>query len=90
MDEFRKTAGNLAGKATGAIGDNADKVKSGIGKAGSFVDGRTSGKYSRQINGAQSKAAGLVDSLDKNKNDENGNRRDQDGPGTPGSTPPAG
>lgn len=87
MDEFKKTAGNLAGKATGAIGDNADKVKSGIGKAGSFVDGRTSGKYSRQINGAQSKAAGLVDSLDKNKNK---NDRDQDGPGTPGSTPPAG
>lgn len=87
MDEFKKTAGNLAGKATGAIGDNADKVKSGIGKAGSFVDGRTSGKYSRHIDGAAAKAAGLVDSLDKNKNK---NDRDQDGPGTPGSTPPAG
>lgn len=77
LDGLKGKAGSLAGKATSLIGENSDKVKDGIGKAGDFVDGRTQGKYSRHIDGMQSKASEMVDSLDK-----------KDGKGSDGPTPP--
>ncbi len=79
LDGLKGKAGTLAGKATSLIGDNSDRVKDGIGKAGDFVDGRTHGKYSHRIDGVQSKASDLVDSIDK-----------KDGPGRNGpASPPA-
>lgn len=65
LDGLKGKAGTLAGKATGLIGENSDTVKNGIGKAGDFVNGKTGGKYSRHIDGAQSKASDMVDSIDK-------------------------
>ena len=65
FDGLKGKAGTLAGKATELIGDNSDKVKNGIGKAGDFVDSRTHGKYSRHIDGVQTKASEMVDKVDK-------------------------
>ena len=79
LDRLKGKAGTLAGKATNLIGDNSDKVKNGIGKAGDFVDGKTHGKYSHRIDGVKSKASKMVDSIDK-----------KDGTGRSGPTfPPA-
>ncbi|MHA7144902.1 antitoxin [Arthrobacter sp. TmT3-37] len=77
LDGLKGKAGTLAGKATELIGDNSDKVKNGIGKAGDFVDSRTHGKYSHHINGVQTKASGMVDRIDK-----------KDGKGDTSPTPP--
>ncbi|MDQ0735055.1 uncharacterized protein YjbJ (UPF0337 family) [Arthrobacter agilis] len=77
LDGLKGKAGTLAGKATELIGDNSDKVKNGIGKAGDFVDGKTHGKYSHHIDGVQTKASEMVDQIDK-----------KDGKGDVGPTPP--
>jgi hypothetical protein len=77
LDGLKGKAGTLAGKATELIGDNSDKVKNGIGKAGGFVDSRTHGKYSHHIDGVRTKASEMVDRIDK-----------KDGKGDVGPTPP--
>ncbi len=77
FDGLKGKAGTLAGKATELIGDNSDKVKNGIGKAGDFVDSKTQGKYSHHINGVQTKASEMVDKVDK-----------KDGKGDVGPTSP--
>ncbi|WP_223263273.1 antitoxin [Arthrobacter sp. NamB2] len=77
LDGLKGKAGTLAGKATELIGDNSDKVKNGIGKAGDFVDSRTQGKYSSHISGVQTKASQMVDNIDK-----------KDGKGDVGPTSP--
>ena len=77
LDGLKGKAGTLAGKATELIGDNSDKVKNGIGKAGGYVDSRTHGKYSHHITGVQAKASEMVDRIDK-----------KDGKGDVGPTSP--
>lgn len=77
LDGLKGKAGTLAGKATGLIGGNSDKVKNGIGKAGDFVNSKTHGKYSRHIDGARTKASQMVDDIDK-----------KDGKGDVGPTSP--
>ncbi|TDK27834.1 antitoxin [Arthrobacter crusticola] len=77
FDGLKGKAGGLKDKATGLIGANSGKVKTGITKAGGFVDGRTGGKYSGRIRGVQSKASAMVDKIE----------REQRG-GTTGPTPP--
>ena len=77
LDGLKGKAGTLAGKATDLIGGNSDKVKNGIGKAGDLIDSKTHGKYSRHIDGVQTKASKMVDQIDK-----------KDGKGDVGPTPP--
>ncbi|MHA7238605.1 antitoxin [Arthrobacter sp. TMS1-12-1] len=77
LDGLKGKAGTLAGKATELIGSNSATVKNGIGKAGDFVDSRTHGKYSRHIDGVQTKASAMVDKVDK-----------KDGKGDVGPTSP--
>lgn len=52
--------GNLGDKAKDLIGDNADKVTDGIDKAADFVDEKTGGKYTEQIDDAAEKVKGLI------------------------------
>ena len=77
LDGLKGKAGTLAGKATDLIGGNSDKVKNGIGKAGDLIDSKTHGKYSRHIDGVQSKASEMVDRIEK-----------KDGKGDVGPTSP--
>ncbi len=65
LDGLKDKAGTLAGKATELVGENSDRVKDGLGKAGDFVDSKTDGKYSHRIDGAQQKASEMVDRIDK-------------------------
>ncbi|WNV86469.1 antitoxin [Umezawaea sp. Da 62-37] len=46
----------LKDKAKEALGEHGDKADQGVDKAGDFVDGRTDGKYSEQIDKGQEKA----------------------------------
>ena len=81
FDELKGKAGELKDKATGLVGQNADKIKGGIDQAGNFVDEKTGGKYSSKIDGFQNKASEAVDKANRNRE-----------PGTdngPGQTPPA-
>lgn len=52
--------GNLGDKAKDLINDNADKVEDGLDKAADFVDEKTGGKYTEQIDGAFDKVKGLI------------------------------
>jgi len=81
FDELKGKAGLLKDKAAGFVGENADKVKGGIDKAGDFVDQKTGGKYSDKIDGIQGKASEAVDNLDRKQGPDTGN--------PPGQTPPA-
>ncbi|MBO0906841.1 MULTISPECIES: antitoxin [Arthrobacter] len=81
FDGLKGKAGELKGKATELVGENADKIKGGIGHAGKFVDEKTGGKYSDKIDGFQSKASEAVDKVDRNQGPATGTE--------PGPTPPA-
>ena len=81
FDELKGKAGLLKDKAAEFVGENSDKVKGGIDKAGNFVDQKTGGKYSDKIDGIQSKASQAVDNLDRKQGPDTGNPS--------GQTPPA-
>jgi hypothetical protein len=46
----------LKDKAKDVLGDHGDKVDQGVDKAGDFVDEKTGGKYSEQVDQGQQKA----------------------------------
>ncbi len=81
FDALKGKAGLLKDKAAEFVGENSDKVKGGIDKAGDFVDQKTGGKYSDKIDGIQSKASDAVDNLDRKQGPDSGT--------APGQTPPA-
>ncbi|MCQ2001079.1 antitoxin [Arthrobacter zhaoxinii] len=81
FDELKGRAGELKEKATGFVGQNADKIKGGIDQAGNFVDQKTGRKYSSKIDGFQSKASEAVDKTNRNREPGAGNGPEQ--------TPPA-
>ncbi len=56
-------------KATEAVDKHGDKINSGLGKAGEFVDKKTGGKHHDKIESATTKAADALDKLD-GKNDD--------------------
>ncbi|WP_240792894.1 antitoxin [Arthrobacter crystallopoietes] len=64
FDELKGKAGQLRDKAAHLVGENSDKLKDGVGKAGDFIDSKTGGKYSGQVDGLQAKAANLIDRAD--------------------------
>lgn len=47
---------DIMGKVTDLVGDNADKIKDGVTSAADFIDEKTGGKFSEQID----KVEGLV------------------------------
>ncbi|UWX98401.1 antitoxin [Arthrobacter zhaoxinii] len=81
FDELKGRAGELKEKATGFVGQNADKIKGGIDQAGNFVDQKTGRKYSSKIDGFQSKASEAVDKTNRNREPGAGSGPEQ--------TPPA-
>jgi uncharacterized protein YjbJ (UPF0337 family) len=56
LDKAKDFAKGLSGKAKTTVGDNQDKIESGIAKAADFVDGKTKGKYTDKIEKAQGAA----------------------------------
>ncbi len=46
-------AKDLAGRAKDLAGEHADQVEEGVEKAGDFVDEKTGGKFSGQVDQAQ-------------------------------------
>ena len=52
---------DLKGKAQQVIGGNTEAIKSGIEKAGDFVDSKTGGKHADKIDSVQRSASGYVD-----------------------------
>jgi hypothetical protein len=61
FDELKGKAGGLKDKAAELVGKNADSIKGGIGTVGGFIDNKTGGKYSAQVDGLQAKASELID-----------------------------
>ena len=53
--------GDIKGKAEELIGDNGDKIKNGIEKAGDFIDSKTGEKFTDKIDGVQKAASDFVD-----------------------------
>lgn len=53
-------------KAKGAAAENVDAVKDGIEKAGDFVDEKTDGKYSEQVDKGQEAATDFIEKLEDN------------------------
>ncbi|REK17643.1 MAG: antitoxin [Actinobacteria bacterium] len=56
--------GDMVDKAKDLASENADSVKEGIEKAADFVDDKTGGEYSEQIDTGADKAKEAVDKLD--------------------------
>ena len=52
---------DLKGKAQGLIRGNEQAIKDGITKAGDFVDSKTGGKYTSQVDKVQTGPSTLVD-----------------------------
>ncbi|WP_082177725.1 antitoxin [Arthrobacter sp. RIT-PI-e] len=57
----------LAAAAMGYVKKNPEKIKNGLMKAGDFANKKTHGKYTRQITGAQTKAAQAIDKTTRGK-----------------------
>ena len=68
FDELKGKAGGLKDKAAELVGNNAGSIKGGIGKVGDFIDTKTGGKYSGQVDGLQAKASELIDRAPGNNN----------------------
>ena len=56
--------GDMVDKAKDLAGDNKDKVKEGIDKAGDFVDEKTGGEHTDKIEQGEDAAKDFVDGLD--------------------------
>ncbi|MET1153918.1 Rv0909 family putative TA system antitoxin [Arthrobacter sp.] len=63
FDELKGRAGALKDKAAGLVGENSDTIKGAVGNVGGYIDTKTGGKYSKQVDGLQAKASGFVDSF---------------------------
>lgn len=55
---------DLKGKAQDLIGGNEEAVKDGIEKAGDFIDDKTGGKFTDQVDAVQNAASDFVGNLD--------------------------
>lgn len=56
--------GDFVDKAKDLAAENKDKVKEGIEKAGDFIDEKTGGKFSDQVDQGEEAAKDAVDNLD--------------------------
>jgi hypothetical protein len=56
---------DLKGKAQDLIGGNEEAIKGGIEKAGDFVDDKTGGRFTGQVDAVQNAASDFVGNLDQ-------------------------
>ena len=85
LDKLKKTANQVKDKADDVAEQHGDKVKSGLDKAGGFIDKRTGGKHSSKIEGVVDKAKKTVDDLAE---PESGGRRSEPDEGPPSRMQP--
>jgi MT0933-like antitoxin protein len=60
---------NIKDKAQDLVDSQGDKVGEGLDKAGDFVDDKTGGKYSEQIDQGADRAKDALDGLDGQDDD---------------------
>ncbi|MEO7130160.1 MAG: antitoxin [Dermatophilaceae bacterium] len=60
---------NIKDKASELVDQHGDQVGGGVDKAGDFVDEKTGGKFSDQIDGGQRQAKDGLDGLDGQDDD---------------------
>jgi uncharacterized protein YjbJ (UPF0337 family) len=63
LDKAKDLAKGLQGKAKTTVGENQDKIESGIDKAADFVDEKTKGKYSEKIEKGKGAAHRAVEKI---------------------------
>ena len=63
IDKAKEALFDTVDKAKDAIADNVDKVEGAIGKAGDFIDEKTSGKFAETIDKVQGAAHTAVDKV---------------------------
>ncbi|NNG37599.1 antitoxin [Nakamurella aerolata] len=84
--------GGLADKAKDFVGDNADKIKDGIKKAGDAVGNKVGHD---KVDGVEEKLTGLVDKISRDEAAQEGGAAGQPAPNPqapqtpPAQTPPA-
>lgn len=61
LDELKGKAGEFKDKAAQAAEGGAEKLRGAVDGVGDFVDEKTGGKYSEQVNHLQDSANGLLD-----------------------------
>lgn len=61
LDELKGKAGEFKDKAAQAAEGGAEKLRGAVDGVGDFVDEKTGGKYSEQVNHLQESANGLLD-----------------------------
>lgn len=67
FDELKGKADQLVEKATDIAANNADKIRGAVGSVGDFVDEKTGGKFTDQVNKVQDAATNLVDKTEASK-----------------------
>lgn len=56
-------------KITDAVSDNSEKIQDGLDKAADFIDDKTGGRFSDQIDTGQEKASEFLDKIDGDDED---------------------
>ncbi|MFI6516311.1 antitoxin [Spirillospora sp. NPDC050679] len=81
---------SIVDKVKEMLGQNADKAKQAVDKAGDVVDQRTGGKYADKVDMAQDKARQYLDQNDAKRGQRGGTAQGQgtQGQGTQNPTPP--
>ena len=69
LDKAKDLAKGLQGKAKTTVGENQEKIESGIDKAADFVDEKTKGKYSEKIGKGKDAAHRAVDKIGGDEGD---------------------
>ncbi|CAL9603249.1 hypothetical protein SUDANB176_05476 [Streptomyces sp. enrichment culture] len=81
LDNLKAKLDPAKGKVSHLAQQHGDKIQHGLDRAARAVDERTKGKYSNRIQTGTGKAKGAMDRLA---------HKNEPGPGTGGTTPPAG
>ncbi len=76
LDKLKGQASDLKSKASEVLGQNSDKISSGLDKAGAYVDNKTQGKYTDKIEKGKIKAREGLEKLD----DKGGDAKDGPAP----------
>ncbi len=84
LDKFKDIAMEAKDKAVVVVDDHSPQIKEGIGKAGTYVDKKTKGKYSDKIATGTKKASEVVDKVEKPTTP----KPQQPRPGDTGHAPP--
>lgn len=63
IDDIKGKAEGLVDQAQGLVAKNEDAIKSGIEKAGDFIDEKTGGKFAEHVDKVQGAASGLTEKM---------------------------